>query len=92
MAILTGKGYATEAIRGLLTASGCARDYEVFVFQNADHADLNIALTVREESTRMLGYSVDVIDIGLSYADAEACDNDGEPYPRRVDCQTWTDA
>jgi hypothetical protein len=30
----------------------------------------------------MLGYSVDVIDIGLSYADAEAWDNDGEPYAR----------
>jgi hypothetical protein len=38
----------------------------------------------------MPGYSVDVIDIGLSYA--EAWDRDGEPYARRVDCQTWTDA
>jgi hypothetical protein len=83
MAILTGKGYATEAIRDLLTAAGRERDYQVFVFHDADHAGYNIARTVREETKRMPGYSVDVIDIGLSYADAEAWDCDGEPYARQ---------
>jgi hypothetical protein len=83
MAILTGKGFATEAIRDLISAAGRDKDYQVFVFHDADDAGYNIARTVREETKRMPGYSVDVIDLGLTYADAEDWQCGGEPYTRQ---------
>jgi len=70
MAILTGKGYATEAARTLFKRAE-EGDYQLFVLHDADPDGYNIARTLREETRRMPGYSVDVIDLGLTIGDAE---------------------
>jgi DNA topoisomerase 6 subunit A-like protein len=70
MAILTGKGYATEAARTLFEKAE-EDDYQLFVFHDADPDGYNIARTLREETSRMPGYSVQVEDIGLTIEDAE---------------------
>jgi hypothetical protein len=70
MAILTGKGYATEAARTLFEKAE-EGDYQLFVLHDADPDGYNIARTLREETRRMRGYNVQVIDIGLTVEDAE---------------------
>jgi hypothetical protein len=70
MAILTGKGYATEAARTLFEKAE-EGDYQLFVLHDADPDGYNIARTLREETRRMPGYNVQVIDIGLTIVDAE---------------------
>jgi hypothetical protein len=70
MAILTGKGYATEAARTLFEKAE-EGDYQLFVLHDADPDGYNIARTLREETRRMPGYNVQVIDIGLTVEDAE---------------------
>ena len=83
MAILTGKGFPTEAIRKLLSMASETRDYQIFCFHDADDAGYDIARTLREETRRMPGYRVDVVDLGLTYGDAEAMGLQGEPYTRQ---------
>jgi hypothetical protein len=70
MAILTGKGYATEAARTLFEKAEKGH-YQLFVLHDADPDGYNIARTLREETRRMPGYNVQVIDIGLTVEDAE---------------------
>ena len=70
MAILTGKGYATEAARTLFEKAEKG-DYQLFVLHDADPDGYNIARTLREETRRMPGYNVQVEDIGLTIKDAE---------------------
>jgi hypothetical protein len=70
MAILTGKGYATEAARTLFEKAEKG-DYQLFVLHDADPDGYNIARTLREETRRMPGYRVQVEDIGLTVEDAE---------------------
>jgi len=70
MAILTGKGYATEAARTLFEKAEKG-NYQLFVLHDADPDGYNIARTLSEETRRMPGYSVEVIDIGLTVEDAE---------------------
>jgi len=65
MAIMTGEGFATEAARVLLESASKEQDYQLFVIHDADPSGYSIARTVREETERMPGYSVDVIDLGL---------------------------
>jgi hypothetical protein len=65
MAIMTGEGFATEAARVLLENASKEQDYQLFVLHDADPSGYSIARTVREETKRMPGYSVDVIDLGL---------------------------
>jgi DNA topoisomerase VI subunit B len=65
MAIIAGEGYATEACRVLLANAEKSRDYQLFVFRDADPYGYNIARTLREETSRMPGYNVNVIDLGL---------------------------
>jgi hypothetical protein len=83
MAILTGKGFPTEAIRNLLSMASKGQDYQIFCFHDADDAGYDIARALREETRRMPGYCVDVIDLGLTYGDAEAMKLQGEPYTRQ---------
>lgn len=83
MAILTGKGFPTEAIRKLLSMAREAQDYQIFCFHDADDAGYDIARTLREETRRMPDYRVDVVDLGLTYGDAEAMGLQGEPYTRQ---------
>lgn len=65
MAIVAAEGYATEACRVLFAHADKQKKYTIFVMHDADPYGYNIARTLREETGRMPGYSVDVIDIGL---------------------------
>jgi hypothetical protein len=71
MALIGGQGYATEAVRKLFESAEKG-DYQLFVLHDADRNGYGIARTLREETRRMPGYSVEVIDIGLKLEDALA--------------------
>ncbi len=86
MALLMGKGYPAEAARALFErAEANAGDYQLFVFHDADLDGYNIARTLREATRRMPGYSVDVVDLGLTVEDAVEIDLAPEPFHRRKD-------
>ena len=82
MAIVGGEGYATEAIRNLF-ANAEEGDYQLFVLHDADPHGYNIARTLAEETARMPGYSVAVIDIGLKLEDALQMGKNPETFTRR---------
>lgn len=84
MAIIGGKGYPVEATRALLGRAE-AGDYQLFVFRDADLDGYNIARVLREETRRMPGYRVDVLDLGLSVEDALEMDLAPEPFNRDKD-------
>jgi DNA topoisomerase VI subunit B len=71
MALVAGQGFATEAIRNLFESAEKGA-YELYVLHDADRSGYGIARTLREETERMPGYSVDVIDIGLKLEEALA--------------------
>ncbi len=66
MGIVTGEGFSTVAARTLLQTAQKGQKYQIFVLHDADHSGYNIARTVREETARMPGYSVEVHDLGLT--------------------------
>jgi hypothetical protein len=70
MAVIASEGFATEAARRVLQKADRDRDYRLFVLHDADPAGYNIARTLREETRRMPGYSVDVVDLGLKLEEA----------------------
>src|SRR5215212_1891256 len=70
MAIMTGEGFATEAARKLLEQADQDEKMQVFVLHDADPSGYEIARTVREETARMPGYRVEVIDLGLTVQQA----------------------
>ncbi len=84
MALLMGKGYPAEATRALFERAESG-DYQLFVFHDADLDGYNIARVMREETRRMPGYSVDVVDIGLTVEDAVEMDLAPEPFHRKKD-------
>lgn len=84
MALLMGKGYPAEATRALFERAETG-DYQLFVFHDADLDGYNIARVMREETRRMPGYSVDVVDIGLTVEDAVEMDLAPEPFHRKKD-------
>jgi hypothetical protein len=90
MAVLTGKGYATEAARTLFDRAEQG-DYQLFVFHDADPDGYNIARTLRDETARMPGYNVDVQDIGLTIEDAEAMNLEPDPFVRKKDLPSGLD-
>jgi DNA topoisomerase VI subunit B len=69
MALVGGQGFATEAIRDLFESAEKG-NYQLFVLHDADRSGYSIARTLREETRRMPGYNVDVVDIGLFLQDA----------------------
>src|SRR5262249_10320228 len=75
-------GYATEAIRVLFQAASRDKDYQLFVLHDCDPAGYEIARTLREETKRMPGYHVDILDLGLICADAMDLGLDTEPFTR----------
>ena len=83
MAIVTGEGYATEAIRVLFAQASTRHDYQLFVLHDADPSGYDIARTLREETERMPGYAVDVIDLGLFFDDAIAMGVTSEDFVRK---------
>ncbi|MDP9481148.1 MAG: ATP-binding protein, partial [Actinomycetota bacterium] len=82
MALIGGQGYASEAIRTLFENAEKG-EYQLFVLHDADPDGYGIARTLREETTRMPGYKVDVIDIGLKLEDALALDKRPETFTRK---------
>jgi hypothetical protein len=82
MAICSGKGQPTEAVRTLFEhAEG--KDFQLFVFHDADLDGYNIAHVMAEETRRMPDYSVDVVDIGLTIEDAVEMGLAPEPFRRK---------
>ncbi len=83
MAIIAAEGFATEAARDLLSKAAHDRQYKIFVLHDADPAGYEIARTLSEETNRMPGYSVDVIDLGLRVEDALDMGLTPETFSRR---------
>ena len=82
MAICSGKGQPSEAVRTLFEhAQG--RDFQLFVFHDADLDGYDIARVMAEETRRMPDYSVDVVDIGLTVEDALDMGLASEPFYRK---------
>jgi hypothetical protein len=84
MAVCVGEGFATEAIRVLFDHASKQQHYQLFVLHDSDAYGYNIARTLREETARMPGYAVEVIDLGLRWEDAMALGLDPETFTRRV--------
>jgi hypothetical protein len=82
MAVIAAEGYATEAVRTLFRNADKSRNYQLFVFHDADPDGYNIARTLREETSRMPGYQVEVIDLGLKLEDALAMGLQTEKFTR----------
>jgi Histidine kinase-, DNA gyrase B-, and HSP90-like ATPase len=88
MAIASGKGQPVEAVRDLF-ARAEAGDYRLFVLHDADRDGYSIARTIAEETDRMPGYHVDVVDLGLTVADAIARGLETEKDTRRKELPWW---
>jgi hypothetical protein len=82
LAIVSGKGYPAEAVRTLFERAE-GGDYQLFVFHDADIDGYNIARVMREATRRVPGYSVEVVDIGLTVEDALEMNLDPEPFSRK---------
>ena len=83
MAIITGEGFATTAARKLLRSARKDQDYQIFVLHDADPWGYNIARTVREETRRMPGYKVEVMDLGLTVEQALEMELEPEDFIRQ---------
>src|SRR5215207_1119496 len=84
MAVASAKGYPVEAVRELF-AQAESGDYQLFVFHDADVDGYNISHVLREATRRMPHHKVDVVDIGLTVADAVELGLDSEPFSRAHD-------
>jgi hypothetical protein len=82
MAMVAGEGYSSEACRVLFSHAEKERDYQLFVLHDADPYGYNIARTLCEETRRMPGYRVEVIDLGLKLEDALAMGLPTEDFTR----------
>src|SRR5215213_1141310 len=83
MAVMTGEGYATEAVRTLLSVADKNEAMQIFVLHDADKDGYNIARKVRDATKRMPDYSVDVIDLGLTVTQALGLGLDPESHDRK---------
>ena len=81
MAIMASEGFATEAARLLFQRADQQQQYRLFVLHDADPAGYEIARTLREETTRMPGYQVEVTDLGLHFEEALALGLQTEQFP-----------
>jgi hypothetical protein len=70
MAVVAGEGYATEACRVLFRHAEKGQKYQIFVLHDCDPFGYNIARTLAEETARMPGHEVQIIDLGLFLAEA----------------------
>jgi hypothetical protein len=82
MAICSGKGQPTEAVRELFSRAEHG-DYQLFVFHDADLDGYDIARVMQNATRRMPDYFVDVIDIGLTVEDAVEMGLPSEPFHRQ---------
>lgn len=83
MAIVSSKGYATEAARTLLARAQRGQDYQIFVLHDADPDGYGIARTLREATRRMPGHSIEVADLGLFIEEAIEMGLPTEPFDRK---------
>jgi DNA topoisomerase VI subunit B len=88
LGIVAGKGQPVEAVRALFERAEQG-DYQLFVLHDADPYGYSIARTISEETARMPGYSVDVIDLGLTVADALERGLNAENFTRRKALPYW---
>jgi hypothetical protein len=88
MAIASAKGYPVEAVRELFSRAE-GGEYQLFCFHDADLDGYNIARVMREATRRMPGYSVEVVDIGLTVEDALEMGLDPEPFSRKKNISQW---
>lgn len=88
MAIAYGQGQPVEAIRALFERADPGA-YKLFVLHDADHYGYSIAHTIAEATPRMPGYSVDVIDLGLSVAQSAEWGLRPEDYTRKNELHWW---
>jgi hypothetical protein len=72
MAVVAAEGYSNEACRMLFQDADQREGFQLFVLHDADVDGYNIARTLREETRRMPGYQVEVIDLGLRLEDGLA--------------------
>jgi hypothetical protein len=77
LALIDTEGYSTVACRELLQRCSKDQHYQIFVMHDGDWHGYTIARALREETRRMPGYSVDVIDVGLFYEEAVKAVKDG---------------
>lgn len=89
MAIVAAEGYATTAARTLFENAEKGQKYELYVLHDADPDGYNIARTLQEETARMPGYRVNVIDIGLTVQDGLDLGILPEPFWRRKRLPRW---
>jgi hypothetical protein len=82
MAVITSEGFGTVACRELL-ASMPPGDVKIFSLHDADIAGYNLSLILGEETVRMPGHSVEVIDLGLTVADAIRLEINPENFTRK---------
>jgi DNA topoisomerase VI subunit B len=83
MAVVAGEGYASEACRVLFASADKDQRYQLFVVHDADPHGYNIGRTLREETERMPGHRVEVIDLGVRLADALRLGLPTEEFTRR---------
>lgn len=88
MAIASAKGYPVEAVRELFSRAE-GGEYQLFCFHDADLDGYNIARVMRQATRRMPGYSVEVVDIGLTVEDALELSLDPEPFSRKKAISRW---
>ncbi|MDQ1306116.1 MAG: hypothetical protein QG671_1948 [Actinomycetota bacterium] len=84
MAIIYGQGYAVTACRNLL-ASSAVRDLPIFVLHDADIDGYNIARTLSVATKRMPDHNIEVIDLGLTAAQAIEYGLETEKFTRKRD-------
>jgi len=83
MALVAAEGYSSEAIRTLFQNADRETNYKIFVLHDCDPYGYNIARTLREETKRMPGYRVDVIDLGLNLDEALKMGLEIEEFSRK---------
>jgi hypothetical protein len=82
MAVAYGEGYAVEAARELL-AQAEAGNYTILVLHDADPYGYEIARTLGEATRRMPDHEIEVVDLGLTVADAIDQGLGAETFTRR---------
>ena len=82
MAIIASNGFGSVACRRLLERASQRHGCQVFVLHDADDAGYNIARTLAEETQRMPGHRIDVIDLGLTFEDGLGLGITPETYTR----------
>jgi len=65
LAVVAGQGFSSVAARVLLARAEAA-DITIFVVHDADIDGYNIARTLSEETARMPGHAIGIVDLGLT--------------------------